>query len=173
MAYTKQTWVDGAGGLTPLNATRLNYIEDGLQGVSDDLVQAQAEAGLLGYAYRAATVTYDATASWADVDATNLTATFVVPASGQVVILQSAWAKVTNKMFWGARNGSTLVIGRPVRLGGEGLVQCRQVVGGLTPGSTLSFKWAFKVNTVGTDQRIYCDGDGTDYGYALMEIRAA
>lgn len=30
MPYTKQTWVNGAAGVTPLNATRLNYIEDGI-----------------------------------------------------------------------------------------------------------------------------------------------
>lgn len=32
MAYTKQTWVDGSGGGTPINAARLGYIE---QGISD------------------------------------------------------------------------------------------------------------------------------------------
>lgn len=34
MPYTKQTWVDGDAGGTPLNATRLNYIENGLAAVS-------------------------------------------------------------------------------------------------------------------------------------------
>lgn len=30
MPYTKQTWVDGSGGGTPLSAARLNYIETGV-----------------------------------------------------------------------------------------------------------------------------------------------
>lgn len=33
-AYTKQTWVNGRGGGTPLNATRLNYIENGIEAAS-------------------------------------------------------------------------------------------------------------------------------------------
>lgn len=30
MPYTKQTWVDGPGGNTPMSSTRLNYIENGI-----------------------------------------------------------------------------------------------------------------------------------------------
>ena len=30
MAYTKQTWSDGPGGGTPLDADRLNHMEDGI-----------------------------------------------------------------------------------------------------------------------------------------------
>lgn len=30
MAYTKQTWANGKAGGTPLSATRLNHIEDGI-----------------------------------------------------------------------------------------------------------------------------------------------
>lgn len=37
--YTKQTWVDGPGGGTPLSATRLNHMEDGI-----DVAEAQADA---------------------------------------------------------------------------------------------------------------------------------
>jgi hypothetical protein len=29
-AYSKQTWVDGSGGGTPLDAARLNHMEDGI-----------------------------------------------------------------------------------------------------------------------------------------------
>lgn len=35
MSYTKQTWADGSAGGTPLSATRLNHIEDGLANVYD------------------------------------------------------------------------------------------------------------------------------------------
>lgn len=31
MAYTKTTWVDGVNGNTPINATNLNNIEDGVE----------------------------------------------------------------------------------------------------------------------------------------------
>ena len=31
MAYTKQTWADGAAGETPITAARLNHIETGLE----------------------------------------------------------------------------------------------------------------------------------------------
>lgn len=31
MVYTKQSWTDGSGGGTPLSASRLNYIEDGIE----------------------------------------------------------------------------------------------------------------------------------------------
>ena len=32
MAYTKQTWANGPAGSTPINATRLNYMETGIEG---------------------------------------------------------------------------------------------------------------------------------------------
>lgn len=34
MPYTKQTWSNDEGGGTPLNATRLNYMEDGIEDAS-------------------------------------------------------------------------------------------------------------------------------------------
>ena len=34
MSYTEQTWVNGPGGGTPLRATRLNHLEDGVEGVA-------------------------------------------------------------------------------------------------------------------------------------------
>lgn len=41
MTYTKQTWVDGVSGGTPISATRLNHLEDGvLAAVSDALLVA-------------------------------------------------------------------------------------------------------------------------------------
>lgn len=35
MSYVKQTWANGVAGGTPLNAERLNYLEDGLEVVSE------------------------------------------------------------------------------------------------------------------------------------------
>ncbi len=34
MTYTPQTWVDGSSGQTPVNATRLNYMENGILNAS-------------------------------------------------------------------------------------------------------------------------------------------
>jgi hypothetical protein len=38
VAYTKQTWANGSSGGTPLSALRLQYLEDGVQALSDLLV---------------------------------------------------------------------------------------------------------------------------------------
>lgn len=46
MGYDKQTWVDGPGGGTPINATRLQHFEDGLDAAAD--VADSALAGLAG-----------------------------------------------------------------------------------------------------------------------------
>lgn len=55
MAYAKQTWNQGAAGGTPLNAPRLNHVEDGIEAAAltaDNaepgravVSQAEAEAG--------------------------------------------------------------------------------------------------------------------------------
>ena len=37
MSYTKQTWVDGSAGGTPISAERLNHIEDGVSDAHDKL----------------------------------------------------------------------------------------------------------------------------------------
>jgi len=42
MTYTKQNWADGASGLTPISADRLNYIEEGLRVTSVDASTAAA-----------------------------------------------------------------------------------------------------------------------------------
>lgn len=42
MTYTKQNWVDGEDGLTPLSADRMNYIEEGLRITSVDASTAAA-----------------------------------------------------------------------------------------------------------------------------------
>lgn len=52
MPYLKQTWADGSGGGTPVNAERLNHIEDGIEAI-DLAVTAAADvtftpAGTIG-----------------------------------------------------------------------------------------------------------------------------
>lgn len=45
MTYTPQTWLNGPGGGTPLNATRLTYIETGIKALSD-LIASMGGSGL-------------------------------------------------------------------------------------------------------------------------------
>lgn len=40
MVYAKQTWANGPAGATPLNADRLNYMENGIEDVEADLTAA-------------------------------------------------------------------------------------------------------------------------------------
>lgn|SRR5690606_731489 len=41
MAYSKQTWVNGEAGATPLSAARLNHLEDGVAAVDAALTDKQ------------------------------------------------------------------------------------------------------------------------------------
>ena len=47
MSYTEQTWVDGQSGNTPLDAARLQHIEDGLKAQSDR-IDSLVSAGASG-----------------------------------------------------------------------------------------------------------------------------
>ena len=44
MAYTRQTWADGPEGLTPIDAASLNYVEIGIEAVSNTADTAHAGA---------------------------------------------------------------------------------------------------------------------------------
>lgn len=43
MAYTEQEWKDGRAGGTPITASRLNHMEDGIKDASDraDAIESQ------------------------------------------------------------------------------------------------------------------------------------
>lgn len=45
MTYSKQTWVDGAAGATPLSAARLNHIEDGIEAVEQNASRIRVTSG--------------------------------------------------------------------------------------------------------------------------------
>ena len=45
MVYSKQTWVNGVSGGTPINATRLNHVEDGVLEVSTEVFTGRLAAG--------------------------------------------------------------------------------------------------------------------------------
>lgn len=72
MTYTKQTWVNGAVGGTPLNDTRLNILENGLA-FADIVVNVKA-FGALGDG-----TTNDATAIQAAIDASTIGSTIFFP----------------------------------------------------------------------------------------------
>lgn len=38
MSYTKQTWINGPDGQTPLDADRLNHMEDGIGAASSQIL---------------------------------------------------------------------------------------------------------------------------------------
>lgn len=38
MSYTKQTWLNGPDGQTPLDADRLNHMEDGIETASEQIL---------------------------------------------------------------------------------------------------------------------------------------
>lgn len=61
MAYAKQTWQNGTSGGTPINATRLNHMEDGIAAAADDA--AQALAGVTNATAVAHTAAEDAAAA--------------------------------------------------------------------------------------------------------------
>lgn len=42
MAYTKQTWVDLPSKTTPINAIRLNYMEDGIESANTTATTSSA-----------------------------------------------------------------------------------------------------------------------------------
>lgn len=47
MAYSKQSWTNGPGGGTPVSATRLGHMEDGIADAHDQLATAQVALGAL------------------------------------------------------------------------------------------------------------------------------
>lgn len=91
MAYSKQTWVNGADGATPISAARLGYIEDGIEAAHT----AAAAAASTVHTHVSADIT-DATASATastlvkrdgsgDTAVGYLSLTGTSPASGQAV----------------------------------------------------------------------------------------
>lgn len=130
----------------------------------------------------ASTTTYTTTSSTlADVDATNLGVTFIAPASGVVVVQLSArW--LTNggnaETHWGLRESTTNVGGLAQISSGQniaGTFQWRSAaikVSGLTPGSSHTYKWAFKVQG-GLTHSISAGQSAASEGAMTMIVTAA
>lgn len=110
-----------------------------------------------------------------DIDATNLAATFTVPASGKVlVVLQGVVTCGTDDIHFGLREGSTTV--GPVTMLGRTtnrqLFSCAIPVTGLTPGAVKTYKWAWAVASAVTATFSYGPGGINVFPKALMQVYA-
>jgi hypothetical protein len=114
----------------------------------------------------------------ADVDATNLAVTFVAPPSGKVIVRLSALGGISGangQMYWGLRSGTTDLLDSQV----DGLnstqtnmmVSVPLQISGLTPGTTYTYKWSWRVVLAGSTPtgRIFA---GSGAGQAIMEVQA-
>lgn len=112
----------------------------------------------------------------ADVDATNLAASFSAPPSGKVLVKLTGHVDTepNNEIHFGLREGSTVVAPKSLVVGGgsetysRGVVTVGFVVEGLNPGSTHTYKWAFASNGEATLNVDRVDG----YPPAVIEIHA-
>lgn len=112
--------------------------------------------------------------SYADVDATNMAVTFTAPPSGKVVVDLTAYCATSSSavtQFWALRNGSTTVTGSET-----GVVASAQalraapslLITGLTPGTSYTYKWAWKLGQAGTGYMYV----GPTYANAHMRVWA-
>ena len=87
--------------------------------------------------------------SFADVDATNLVASFVGPQSGFVWVMMSARVTVGGSAYsWGLRSGTSLVAGSESIVSGTSLTQVRVTHRrrlAVTPGQSYTWKWAHRL----------------------------
>ena len=116
-----------------------------------------------------------------DIDATNAAVTFTAPATGNVLVRLSALCTISNPGgigYWSLRDGSTLKDEAWCLGDGSGSptqpVAARKTVGlyvaGLTPSTSYTYKWAYRVNNASWTHTIYA---GPSYGRLLLEVWAA
>lgn len=119
----------------------------------------------------------NATTSYADLDAVNLSVSFVVPSTGKVIVRLTALVETeaTNKAYWGLREGSSNVVGsgqvvwRAANATPYARITAVIPIADLTPGDTKTWKWSAKSST--TDD-VYTFGGGGE-GPMVMEVHAA
>lgn len=118
--------------------------------------------------------TYTTTStSLVDVDATNLSVTFTVPASGAVLVVLSAACREPggNNVFFGLRVASSDVAGSTTNVTANAGMTRPYVaikVTGLTPGASVTYKFAFRC-----DAGTAAIWTGPTRGKAVMEVYAA
>jgi len=127
-----------------------------------------------------------------DIDATNLAVTFTVPASGNVLVVLDAVHALPaagNAIFWSLRQGSSNVVGsaRQLVFGSAAFTSgnIRSHVGirltGLTPGSSVTYKWAGFASAAGSIRYVWTGtpaggeftGNASNYGPATMLVYSA
>lgn len=115
----------------------------------------------------------------ADLDATNLTITFVVPPSGAVLVRLTAVAVVDNAaaaLRWGLRTTGGVNVARGIVTSNTDQLRCSIVfaVSGLTPGASQTYRWGVGVTSNNGFTR-YGDAGTTVnlWGPAVMEVWAA
>lgn len=116
-------------------------------------------------------------ATWADVDATNLIVTFTAPTSGAVIVSLSATAvgAASTEINWGMRDGTTLIansVGQMSYSGGQYRMTHRFLVSGLTPSTSYTWKWAHARLTGGSTVNTLWGG-APGVGGALIEVWSA
>lgn len=118
--------------------------------------------------------TQTASTSDADVDAANLVVSLTVPTSGAVLVGLSAMARresAAQYLQWTLRQGSTTVATQAVQLEytAESRVSARFLVSGLTPATTVTYKWGHLAASGGAGRTKW----GGIAGAAVMEVWAA
>jgi len=178
------------GGGTVTDVTSIAFSGATVSGSSGAAtVTVSGGGGLLAITnYNPATtedITVGVSGSFAALDATNLSVTFTVPASGNVIVVLSAAAyadgTVTSReQFWGLINASggayVANSARSVLYTENDGIQARPCariyITGLTPGASITYRWAGRSN--GGNTSIYAgNSSGDEQGAATMEVWTA
>jgi hypothetical protein len=133
---------------------------------------------LLRYAPATEEIKSTNSTSFVDLDATNLVVTFVVPASGAVLVRLTSHVSLSGAVDgrWNLRESSSDVAGTDEEVldgGNNCRVTTLHRVSGLTPGNSHTYKWGHAVVGVGTVSEkmggVIVSDDG---GAAYMEVWA-
>jgi hypothetical protein len=116
-----------------------------------------------------------AAATFADVDATNLSAAFTVPYSGKVLVRLSAWVSISSATHqWGLRESSSDVTDSATAVKKNPAatvprrVEADIIITGLTANDSKTWKWSLRSEGAGDTATIYVGG--TTYGPATMQV---
>lgn len=119
-------------------------------------------------------------ASYADIDATNLAVTFTAPSSGDVLVRLTGLCGISsgasNQVFWNLRESTSDLAGTDAQIVNAAAVSNTMkshacVVTGLTAGNSYTYKWGWKpTGSGGTGQINFFAGSGG--GPATMEVHA-
>lgn len=113
--------------------------------------------------------------TFADVDATNLSAAFTVPQSGKVLVCLNTLGKsaaTASMLRWNVRDGAADVAGTDEGITNQNQGDWRHsynaIITGLTAGASKTYKWGFASSDNATTVTMYAGG--TDKGPATMEV---